>query len=64
MDEYEGEFVDTLRHGKGSMKYAHGDIYQGEFERDLFHGFGVYIWSTVIDENNNVIVGKRLSNSE
>lgn len=58
-DEYEGEFVDSMRHGKGSMKYAHGDIYEGEFEKNLFHGFGVYIWNTVIDENNNVIMGRR-----
>ena len=59
LDEYEGEFVDSMRHGKGSMKYSHGDIYEGEFEKNLFHGFGVYIWNTVIDENDNVVMGRR-----
>lgn len=59
MDEYEGEFVDSLRHGRGRMKYIVGDVYEGEFERNLFHGFGVYVWSTTVDENNNVTVGKR-----
>lgn len=59
-DVYEGEFVDNLKHGVGTLRYYNtGDRYEGEFERDFLHGYGVYIWATVVDEENNVISGRR-----
>jgi hypothetical protein len=48
LDEYEGEFVDSMRHGKGVFRFHNGDRYDGEFERNLFHGFGLYTWSDII----------------
>lgn len=48
-----------MRHGVGKMKFGNGDQYEGEFERNKFHGFGAYVWSTVVDEDNQVISGRR-----
>ncbi len=30
-NKYEGLFKNNLRHGKGLLKYANGDIYEGNF---------------------------------
>jgi hypothetical protein len=54
-----GEFVDGMRHGRGSLVLSRGDRYNGEFERDLFHGYGVYIWKPGYDEFGNYIAGRR-----
>ena len=64
MDVYEGEMVNMLRHGDGTMHYAAtGDKYEGEWIKDVFDGFGVYTWSISVelDDNNEqiMIVGKR-----
>lgn len=34
------------KHGKGIYFYANEDVYLGDWEYDVFHGFGVYIFST------------------
>lgn len=33
------------RHGHGTMTYKSGDTFSGNFERNNFHGWGIYIWS-------------------
>ena len=45
---YNGEYKDDLRHGKGKCVYSNGDIYEGEFKNDLHDGLGKY---TRIDPN-------------
>ena len=44
---YTGEWDESrgMRHGHGSMRYANGDVYEGEFENDKRHGRGVLICS-------------------
>lgn len=32
--------------GHGTMRFINGDEYKGEWARDLFHGTGVYTFST------------------
>jgi len=34
--EYEGEFHEGMRHGKGKLTYRNGDSYEGEFENDMY----------------------------
>ena len=33
--------------------------FQGEFEKNLFHGYGVQSWAPYLDENFRQIIGKR-----
>ena len=42
--DYEGEYKDGLRHGKGICKYPSGNVYDGEWENDKENGYGVYTW--------------------
>eukprot|EP00968_Pinguiococcus_pyrenoidosus_P019118 scaffold2022_cov261-Pinguiococcus_pyrenoidosus.AAC.7 len=44
-DVYEGEFVNGLREGRGSLFFVHGDQYVGNFEENLFHGFGIMTYA-------------------
>ena len=30
--------------GEGLVKFANGDVYQGEFKQDKFHGQGTMTW--------------------
>jgi hypothetical protein len=32
---YEGEFRNSMKHGKGTEKFAYGDFYVGEFSNGL-----------------------------
>lgn len=59
MDVYIGEFVDSMRHGKGIMRFANGDRYEGEFEKNMFHGFGFYAWNNTVNEYNEPIVNRK-----
>jgi serine/threonine protein kinase len=43
---YEGEFKDSLRHGRGIFKYTRGDLYRGEWVSDRRHGSGTMNFST------------------
>jgi len=44
-DVYDGEFIDGLRQGKGTLnKFDSKDVYNGEFENNFFHGYGIYQW--------------------
>ena len=40
--EYTGEFVNGLPHGKGRMLFTNMDIYDGEWEKGVMNGKGVY----------------------
>ena len=53
-----------MREGQGEMVFAgSGDRYNGEWSKDVFHGFGTYLWNTsvVINDQNEqeLIVGRR-----
>lgn len=39
---YEGECLEVLPHGKGSLLFPNGDHYKGNFYLGLFHGKGVF----------------------
>ncbi|CDW71949.1 UNKNOWN [Stylonychia lemnae] len=39
-DQYEGKFLEDMKHGQGLYKYSNGDFYQGEYQRDKKHGTG------------------------
>jgi len=39
---YEGEWKADLRHGRGTGRFANGDVYEGEFKADMRHGRGTY----------------------
>lgn len=41
-----GSFVKGKRHGTGKFLYANGDLYDGQWEGDLKHGQGVYIYAS------------------
>jgi hypothetical protein len=44
---YEGELKnENIKHGKGTMHYHNGDVYDGEFLNDLRHGSGTCKYST------------------
>mmetsp|Transcript_25731 Transcript_25731/g.43349 ORF Transcript_25731/g.43349 Transcript_25731/m.43349 type:complete len:550 (-) Transcript_25731:116-1765(-) len=53
-DEYEGEFVENLKHGNGVLRYANNNKYTGEFKDDFPHGFGVYQYHTIDDKGRRV----------
>lgn len=38
MNEYTGEFVQGMRHGRGQFLYASGAVYNGEWKHDKKHG--------------------------
>ena len=42
--EYEGEFKDDKKHGKGIFTFLDGQKYVGEFKDDKKHGKGVLIF--------------------
>eukprot|EP01041_Mallomonas_annulata_P007180 gene7180-14628_t len=57
-DIYEGEFVDNLRHGKGTLISYKGNKYKGEFENNWFHGFGEQSWAP-FEQDFKIVHGKR-----
>ena len=42
---YEGEFVDSKMEGKGRFKTQQSDYYEGNFKKDLKHGYGKFIYA-------------------
>ena len=48
-DIYEGDvkrsFFKTLRHGKGKCTYAGGDMYEGDWLKDMWHGSGTFTYT-------------------
>ena len=62
-DVYEGEFLDGVREGNGKLTYHQkGDVYVGEFQNNMFHGFGVYSWGDFL-ENGVWVRGRRYEGS-
>lgn len=45
-DRYEGDLVNGVREGKGTMYYKSGNIYKGEWHNGQMHGFGEFIFKT------------------
>ena len=45
-DHYEGDLVNKVREGKGTMYFKSGDIYKGEWHNGLMHGFGEYTFKS------------------
>jgi antitoxin component YwqK of YwqJK toxin-antitoxin module len=43
--KYEGNFVNNLKEGKGTLVSKNGDKYIGDFKNNLRDGKGKYIWS-------------------
>uniref|UniRef100_A0A4W5KBB9 MYND-type domain-containing protein n=1 Tax=Hucho hucho TaxID=62062 RepID=A0A4W5KBB9_9TELE len=41
---YEGEFVNDLKHGTGVFTWTNGEFYDGSFYKDYRHGNGTYSW--------------------
>ena len=45
------------------MEYISSDRYEGEWQKDLFHGFGTYTWGTSVslDKDNKqvLVVGRK-----
>ena len=42
MCRYEGEWRDGFAHGLGCYTFANGDIFEGLFFQDKFHGAGFF----------------------
>nr|CAG4708362.1 unnamed protein product [Naegleria fowleri] len=42
---YIGQFLDSKKHGFGTMYYSNGDIYRGEWKNNLKHGVGDYYFA-------------------
>lgn len=34
-----------MRNGQGKLSYASGDIFEGYWKDDQYHGYGVYMWA-------------------
>lgn len=39
---YSGALVEGVREGEGSLQWANGDVYEGQFKNGLRHGKGRY----------------------
>ncbi|XP_070617320.1 radial spoke head 10 homolog B-like isoform X2 [Erythrolamprus reginae] len=53
---YEGDFVYNIKSGWGIRRYKSGNIYEGQWERDLRHGEGRMRWLTSNQEYTGVWV--------
>jgi hypothetical protein len=40
---YKGNFRDNLKSGEGTANYDGGDMYEGDWKNDRFHGRGILI---------------------
>lgn len=58
-DRYEGEFKDSLKHGKGVEKFANKDMYIGSYENGKSSGYGEYYWSNGSHYKGNFKEGLR-----
>lgn len=45
-DRYEGELVNGVREGRGTMYFKSGNIYKGEWHNGQMHGFGEFIYKS------------------
>ena len=58
-DKYEGEFVDGLFHGQGTIVYSDGSSYVGEWKDGLFHGQGTGAFANESSYTGEFKEGKR-----
>ena len=45
-ETYQGEFLDDLRHGKGTCTFADGAVYTGEWRVGAPHGTGRFVYAS------------------
>jgi hypothetical protein len=57
-DTYVGEFVGSLRHGRGTLTSADGTSYSGFFVDDFFSGKGKKVWGKHNDQHGAMVVNK------
>ena len=43
--QYEGEWMDDMKHGKGTFYYKNGNKYSGQFSNNLRNGYGIMYYS-------------------
>eukprot|EP00960_Hanusia_phi_P058179 763798-Hanusia_phi.AAC.3 len=41
---YQGALKQHQRQGTGTFKWEDGELFNGDWERDVFHGWGIYQW--------------------
>ncbi len=56
--EYQGEWQDGKRHGKGILISPEGDRYEGQFENNFAHGEGIYTWGDGVRSEGEFREGK------
>lgn len=44
--QYDGQWVDDHRHGRGLQNWQDGRVYTGQFREGKFHGNGHMVWRT------------------
>jgi hypothetical protein len=60
--EYEGQFRNNQKHGKGVMRWPNGEkTYDGEWENDTAKGYGTFTWQ---EGERTVIYTGEVENSE
>jgi hypothetical protein len=57
-DYYDGDFIDSVRHGQGTLITAAGVKYEGEFRNNVYNGYGILSWPP-FEENGVKYVGRR-----
>ena len=60
---YKGDFIDGEKSGKGEEDSNEGNIYEGDYKKNLFDGKGNYIWESTGqkysgDYKNGLMLGK------
>lgn len=45
LKEYNGDFLDDNRHGKGILLFKNKNTYEGEFIENKIQGHGEFIWA-------------------
>jgi len=51
--EYDGDWLEGVRHGAGVAKYVSGDVYEGQFLAGQRHGQGTLRYATGQTETGN-----------
>jgi len=42
---YEGSWLNDKRDGRGFERFSNGNLYEGQYEKGLVTGKGVYTWT-------------------
>ncbi len=59
-NRYEGELVNGVKHGKGTMYYKTGNVYKGEWKNGVKHGPGEFIFNTTGDHYVGEFINDKL----